>query len=191
MTDYATQHRWQNRVRWNIAYALNRLPRTCWANLVSWAMRSRPLIGRHGDGDIRQDWMCRRDAADNGHCYCGKLSRSDRGAADILQLCSGALLIALPAVALLAGYTGHPIICTVLATVCVMVGGAVLVGRAIAFGMGPHEDDAWEAHVADAIDLATLPLAKRVAADMARDIDGEWLGLAEVPVREWPGWGVV
>lgn len=72
-TDYTTRHRWQNRVRWSIAYHLNRLPWTCWANLVSWAMRSRPLIDRNGDGDVRQDWMC-RTATECGRCYCGKVA---------------------------------------------------------------------------------------------------------------------
>lgn len=75
MTDYATKHRWQNRVRWSLAQALNRVPRTCWAHLVSWALHSRPLFDRYGDGDIRQDWMCRRDAGGCGRCYCGKLTR--------------------------------------------------------------------------------------------------------------------
>lgn len=73
MPDYATKHRWQNRVRWRIAGWLNRLPRTCWANLVSWALHRRPLIDRHGDGDIRQDWMCHEDAARTGNCYCNKI----------------------------------------------------------------------------------------------------------------------
>lgn len=79
VTDYATKHRWQNRVRWRIAYALNRLPCTCWANLVSWALHSRPLIDRFNGGDIRQDAMCRRDTQDNGRCYCGKLPRIEGG----------------------------------------------------------------------------------------------------------------
>jgi len=73
-TDYATKHRWQNRVRWTIAHHLNRLPRTCWANLVGWALHSRPLFDRHGEDDIRQDWICRRDAIECGRCYCGKLT---------------------------------------------------------------------------------------------------------------------
>lgn len=75
-TDYATKHRWQNRVRWTVAHNLNRLPWTCWANLVSWALHSRPLVDRHGDGDIRQDSICRSDAANCGRCYCGKIEAS-------------------------------------------------------------------------------------------------------------------
>jgi hypothetical protein len=72
-TDYATKHRWQNRLRWWAAWQLNRLPWTCWANLVSWALHSRPLVDRNGDGDVRQDWMCRSDSA-CGRCYCGKIA---------------------------------------------------------------------------------------------------------------------
>lgn len=71
--NYSTKRRWQNRVRWTVASWLNRLPWTCWTNLVSWALHSRPLFARFGDGDIRQDRMCRYDLA-NGPCYCGKLS---------------------------------------------------------------------------------------------------------------------
>jgi hypothetical protein len=71
--DYATKRRWQNRVRWTAASWLDKVPGTCWANLVSWALHSRPLLDRHGDGDVRQDWMCRHDVARNGACYCHKL----------------------------------------------------------------------------------------------------------------------
>jgi hypothetical protein len=73
-TDYTTRRRWQNRVRWTVAHHLDRLPWTCWANLVSWTTHSRPLLSRDGD-DMRQDWMCARDAADCGRCYCGKVGR--------------------------------------------------------------------------------------------------------------------
>jgi hypothetical protein len=75
-TNYTTKCRWQNRVRWTVAHHLNHLPWTCWANLVSWAMHSRPLLSRDGD-DMRQDWMCARDAADCGHCYCGKITAAE------------------------------------------------------------------------------------------------------------------
>ena len=78
-TDYATRHRWQNRVRWTLAGWLNLLPWTCWARLVSWAMHSRPLFDRDGD-DVRQDLLCRRDAQACGRCYCGKLT--DPGGAE-------------------------------------------------------------------------------------------------------------
>lgn len=61
----------RNKLRWRVADVLNRLPGMCWANLVSWALRSRPLT------ETRQDWMCRSDTASNGCCYCGKLRRDD------------------------------------------------------------------------------------------------------------------
>ena len=63
------------KLRWRIAGVLNRLPRTCWANLVSWALGSTPLYSRHHDNDVRQDWICRKDAAASGRCYCGKIER--------------------------------------------------------------------------------------------------------------------
>jgi hypothetical protein len=73
-TDYATKYRWQNRVRWWAAWQFNRLPKTCWANLVSWALHSRPLLDLSGnEDDVRQDSICRYDLARNGTCYCGKL----------------------------------------------------------------------------------------------------------------------
>lgn len=70
--DYATKHRWQNRVRWRAASALNRLPWMCWARLVDWALHRRPLLNRDGD-DTRQDSMCRA-ANECGRCYCGKIA---------------------------------------------------------------------------------------------------------------------
>ena len=77
-TDYATKNRWQNRARWWMAAQINRLPRTCWARLVDWALHRRPLLDRYGD-DVRQDSMCRRDALACGRCYCGKLDAADVG----------------------------------------------------------------------------------------------------------------
>jgi hypothetical protein len=71
--DYATRHRWQNRVRWSIASALDRLPWTCWTSLVSWALHSRPLFDRYGDGDVRQDRLC-REPSETGRCYCSKIA---------------------------------------------------------------------------------------------------------------------
>lgn len=57
----------RERLRWKIAATLDHLPRTCWANLVSYALRSRrsPIQ--------LQDRMCRSDLARLGTCYCGKL----------------------------------------------------------------------------------------------------------------------
>ena len=40
-----------DRLRWRIAYALDRLPWTCWANLVSWALERQSLRA------IGQDWV--------------------------------------------------------------------------------------------------------------------------------------
>lgn len=63
------------RWRWKVAGVLNRLPRTCWANLVGWALadRGQKLIDLSGNQeDVRQDWMC-RSANDTGRCYCSKL----------------------------------------------------------------------------------------------------------------------
>lgn len=71
--DRATSKRLSNRLRWWFAWQLNRLPNTCWTGLVSWALGDRPLWSRYGDGDIRQDWMCRSGAKQNSTCYCGKI----------------------------------------------------------------------------------------------------------------------
>jgi hypothetical protein len=57
--------------RWWIATQMDRLPGQCWADLVSWALS-------WDGGEKRALWspqgaMCRRDAAECGTCYCGKL----------------------------------------------------------------------------------------------------------------------
>jgi hypothetical protein len=54
-------------LRWQLASHLNRLPGMCWANLVSWALRSISIT------ETRQDWICRADFDANGCCYCTKL----------------------------------------------------------------------------------------------------------------------
>lgn len=56
-----------SRARWKVAGWLNRLPGMCWANLVSWVLYDNPLR------DTRQDWLCRKDAAECGVCYCGRI----------------------------------------------------------------------------------------------------------------------
>jgi hypothetical protein len=71
--NYATNKRWQNRVRWSIAHHLNKLPQTCWTYLVSWALHDRTLLSRYG-GDIRQDVLCRIEEGCHT-CYCGKLKK--------------------------------------------------------------------------------------------------------------------
>jgi hypothetical protein len=55
---------------WKAAYALDRSPRLCWANLVTWALGWTRLR------DTRVDSVCHRDAANNGRCYCGELEGS-------------------------------------------------------------------------------------------------------------------
>lgn len=56
------------RLRWKIAYPLNRLRSQCWADLVSWALNHNsdmsPLRPRGRE--------CRADALESGACYCGK-----------------------------------------------------------------------------------------------------------------------
>lgn len=61
----------KSRLRWWIAYQLNRLSGQCWTDLVIWALGWKA-------GEQRTPWspqgpMCRLDAAQNGACYCGKL----------------------------------------------------------------------------------------------------------------------
>ena len=73
--------------RWTVADLLNRLPWTCWADIVDWTLQakqaplrnsSQRLIRTSRDGDtyglLRMDGSrrCRDDAARNGTCYCGK-----------------------------------------------------------------------------------------------------------------------
>jgi hypothetical protein len=57
----------RDRLRWSVAAAVNRLPGTCWTDLVSFAQRYRrsPLQLQRG--------VCRADAARCGTCYCGKV----------------------------------------------------------------------------------------------------------------------
>jgi hypothetical protein len=65
------------RLRWRIACGLNRLPGSCWADLVSWALDGSKAARRVGDSVL--PWrpitdLCHRDAAENGgHCYCSKI----------------------------------------------------------------------------------------------------------------------
>lgn len=64
------------KIRWKIAYRLDRLPAFCWANLVDWALSSRAERRKLGYGaleHLRVDSLCRRDAQRNGACYCNKV----------------------------------------------------------------------------------------------------------------------
>jgi hypothetical protein len=77
-----------SRLRWRIAYAMDRLKGQCGADLVSWA------LGWNVDqAKGRLPWrpigeMCRRDAAECGTCYCGKIGQR-RGAENIATASSG------------------------------------------------------------------------------------------------------
>jgi hypothetical protein len=63
------------KLRWKIAGLLNRLPGQCWANLVQWALDGPAASRRMGypPWPRRIDSVCRRDAEQNGACYCGNL----------------------------------------------------------------------------------------------------------------------
>ena len=61
-----------SRLRWRLAYALNRLPGQCWSDLVGWVLRS-PFTARHPWRPVTR--TCREDAARTGACYCGKVRR--------------------------------------------------------------------------------------------------------------------
>lgn len=58
--------------RWRIADILNRLPRTCWANIVFWALGSRSMFDRDNSDDIRRSPMCFSPGQER--CYCGKFA---------------------------------------------------------------------------------------------------------------------
>jgi len=71
--------------RWDIADLLNRLHRTCWADIVDWVLDMKPageeqrLFRRNAEdvnGILRMTGTrgCRDDAARNGTCYCGKFA---------------------------------------------------------------------------------------------------------------------
>jgi hypothetical protein len=67
------------RLKWRVADLTNSLfhRRQCWADLVSWVIdtertRDTGLRARLPWRPITQ--MCRRDAAECGRCYCGKLA---------------------------------------------------------------------------------------------------------------------
>lgn len=60
--------------RWRLATLLNRSPRLCWPDLVTYALhwfpKDRPLRDAFEKGTSR----CRADADRDGSCYCGKFS---------------------------------------------------------------------------------------------------------------------
>lgn len=63
----------RNKWRWDVAHWLNKLPGTCWASLVSWALGNRRLLDLRNGDDVRVDSLCRRDAQMCGSCYCGQI----------------------------------------------------------------------------------------------------------------------
>lgn len=61
-------------LRWRIAALLNRSPRQCWADLVSWALDP-PGPRFYGRWPSQpRTAACTKDAIRNGRCYCGKLT---------------------------------------------------------------------------------------------------------------------
>lgn len=65
-------------LRWRIAYLLNRLPWTCWAELVQWVRRDKSdrLYLTWGERMPAQPGglVCRRESLTHrdGSCWCGK-----------------------------------------------------------------------------------------------------------------------
>lgn len=64
------------RLRWRIADLVN-FRNQCWADLVSWVLNDEPIR----DTGIKAALparpitdICRKDAARNGRCYCGKVA---------------------------------------------------------------------------------------------------------------------
>lgn len=62
-------------IRWRIAKQLGKLPWTCWASLVHWAL---------GDDDTSiktcfdDSYECKDfDNSETGRCYCGKFERPE------------------------------------------------------------------------------------------------------------------
>lgn len=62
-------------IRWKIANALNRLPKTCWVNLVEWAQSERRIWDLRG---VNQEWLCDKDFESNSSCYCGKRKKETK-----------------------------------------------------------------------------------------------------------------
>lgn len=56
------------RLRYRVAYALNRLPSTCWTHLVSWVEFGAPLRESFDTSRCLDDGWC-----EGKQCYCGKL----------------------------------------------------------------------------------------------------------------------
>lgn len=68
--------------RWRLADLLNRSQRTCWANLVDWAMRD-DYDRQHREYTLRSTFSadsCKTgpDFDRCGSCYCGKFQDPNR-----------------------------------------------------------------------------------------------------------------
>jgi hypothetical protein len=92
---------------------------------------------------------------------------SERGCGTL----AAAIYIALPMGAIWALYLDHAVIAAVLCYVTVAVSVALLLGHM----MRRDDQDEWDRYVEEAIDLATMPLAERIAAvqapEMVREIE--------------------
>lgn len=60
------------RLRWPVAYAVDRLPGSCWTSAVSWALGGDDPDGYPWWQPYRSARTCRSEAAEIGCCYCGK-----------------------------------------------------------------------------------------------------------------------
>jgi hypothetical protein len=67
------------KLRWRIAYWLNRFSRFCWADLVAWALdgESYQLTRSYG-GKCRSESVVHRDRS----CWCGKFQNGCRSRED-------------------------------------------------------------------------------------------------------------
>jgi hypothetical protein len=87
----ALRTRWTGEgLRWRIAWTMDRIPRQCWADLVSWVQDSDhdaygdewwarlPWRPRARTG--RTPGSCEADAARCGTCYCGKVRTAEADA---------------------------------------------------------------------------------------------------------------
>lgn len=62
-----------SRARWRIAYLLDRSSRFCWADIVSWALRSDGSTPFPSSSDCRAESLTHRDRT----CYCGKFCNGE------------------------------------------------------------------------------------------------------------------
>jgi hypothetical protein len=91
---------------------------------------------------------------------------SDRGRGTLAVLLAAAVYIASPILAIWAIYLHHTVIAAVLLYVTVAVSVALLLGH----WMRRDDQDEWDQYVQEAIDLASMPLSERIAADMAPEM---------------------